>query len=92
MREEYSFLWLLSGILICVVSVSYEAVVWLTKLVGAVYGPSMLFFCGLIFLAVISIFYSVKLSQLSNQVKNLAQMMSILEGEMIKEKKERRDV
>jgi hypothetical protein len=81
MREEYSFLWLLSGVLICIASVSYEVIAWITKLVGAVYGPSMLFFFGLLFLAVISIFYSVKLSQLSDQVKNLAQMISILESE-----------
>lgn len=87
MKEEYSFIWLLSGVLICVISVSYEVIAWITPLVGAVYGPSMLFFFGLIFLAVISIFYSVKLSHLSDQVKNLAQKMSILECE-IKHKKE----
>lgn len=88
MKEEYSFLWLLSGVLICAVSVSYEIIAWITKLVGAVYGPSMLLFFGLLFLAVISIFYSVKLSGISDQVKNLAQKMSILECEIKRQKKE----
>ena len=50
-REEYSFLWLLSGVVICIVSLWYEAIVWITKIVGAVYPPSILFFLGLIFLA-----------------------------------------
>ena len=81
MREEYSLLWLLSGVVICVLSAWYEAIEWLTKLVGAVYPPSMLFFFGLLFLAFISIFYSVKLSSFSNQLKNLSQKIAIMEAQ-----------
>jgi hypothetical protein len=84
-REEYSLLWLLSGVIICLVSLWYEAIAWITKIVGAVYAPSILFFFGLIFLAMISIFYSVKLSSLSNQMKNLSQKMAILEAEKNKD-------
>lgn len=80
-KEEYSLLWLLSGVIICLLSLWHEAVVWITKIVGAVYAPSILFFFGLIFLALISIFYSIKLSGLSNQVKNLSQKLAILEAE-----------
>jgi hypothetical protein len=79
MREEYSLLWILSGIVICVLSLWYDALVWITRLVGAVYAPSTLFFFGLIFLAAINIFYSVKLSRLSNELKDLAQKMALLE-------------
>lgn len=81
MKEEYSFLWLLSGVIICLLSLWYEAVTWVTKIVGAVYAPSILFFFGLIFLALISIFYSVKLSSLSTQVKNLSQKVAIMEAQ-----------
>lgn len=81
MREEYSLLWLVSGIGICVLSVWYEAVTWITRMVGAVYPPSILFFFGLLFLAIISIFYSIKLSSLSNQVKNLSQKIAVMEAE-----------
>jgi len=81
MREEYSLLWLLSGAIICLLSLWYKITAWLTQLVGAVYPPSILFFFGLIFLALINIFYSVKLSALSNQVKNLSQRLSIMEAE-----------
>lgn len=87
MREEYSLLWLFSGLTICILSLWYEAIVWLTKLVGAVYPPSTLFFFGLIFLAVISIFYSVKLSSLTDRQKNLAQKLAILESEIKKKEK-----
>ena len=85
MREEYSFLWLLSGIIICILSLWYEAVVWISNMVGAVYAPSVLFLLGLIFLALISIFYSVKLSSLSDQIKNLSQKISIMEAERDRE-------
>jgi len=81
MKEEYSLLWLLSGVIICVLSIWYEALIWLTNIVGAVYPPSVLFFFGLVFLALLSIFYSVKLSNLSNQVKNLTQKIAIMEAE-----------
>lgn len=84
-KEEYSLLWLLSGVIICLLSVWYEAIAWITKIVGAVYAPSILFFFGLIFLAFISIFYSVKLSSLYNQVKNLSQRVAILEAVKNKE-------
>ena len=83
--EEYSLLWLLSGGIICLLSLWYEAITWITKIVGAVYAPSILFFFGLIFLALISIFYSVKLFSLSNQVKNLSQKVAIMEAEKNKE-------
>lgn len=79
MREEYSLLWLLSGAVICILSLWYDALAWITRLVGAVYPPSTLFFFGLIFLAVINIFYSVKLSKLSGELKNLAQKIALLE-------------
>lgn len=81
MREEYSLLWLLSGAVICVLSLWYKITAWLTHLVGAVYPPSILFFFGLIFLALINIFYAVKLSGLSNQVKNLSQKLAIMEAQ-----------
>ena len=81
MREEYSLFWLLSGLLICVLSVWYEAIVWIAAVIGSAYPPSVLFFFGLVFLAFISIFYSVKLSDLSNKMKNLSQKIAMMEIE-----------
>jgi len=80
LREEYSWLWLLTATIIMILSLRYDLLLTMTRLVGAVVPVSTLFFFGLIFLMVISISYSVRISTLSLQVKNLAQKLTILEG------------
>ncbi|MBI5789491.1 MAG: DUF2304 domain-containing protein [Candidatus Schekmanbacteria bacterium] len=84
LREEYSWLWLLTGVTLLVFSVWYDLLVAITHLIGAVLPTSTLFFFGLIFLILINLHYSLKISQLTNQVKNLAQKIALLE---IKDKK-----
>ena len=80
LREEYSWLWLLTALVILLLSLRYDLLVAMTRLIGAVVPVSTLFFCGLIFLIAISISYSVRISTLSLQVKNLAQKLAILES------------
>ena len=82
LREEYSWLWLLTALAIMTLALRYDLLLTMTQLVGAVVPISTLFFFGLIFLMVISISYSVRISTLSLQVKNLAQKLTILEGYM----------
>ncbi len=78
LREEYSWLWLLTGTVLLVLSVWYELLVMITNLIGAVLPTSTLFFFGLIFLLLINLHYSLRISQLTTQVKNLAQQMALL--------------
>jgi len=80
LREEYSWLWLLTGLAILGLSLRYDLLLAATRLIGAVVPVSTLFFFGLIFLMLISISYSVRISRLSLQVKNLAQKLTLLEG------------
>ena len=80
LREEYSWLWLLTGLAILVLSLRYDLLVAVTTLIGAVVPVSALFFFGLILLMLISISYSVRISRLSLQVKNLAQKLTLLEA------------
>jgi len=80
LREEYSWLWLLTALAIMTLALRYDLLLTMTRLIGAVVPISTLFFFGLIFLMVISISYSVRISTLSLKVKNLAQKLTILEG------------
>ena len=80
LREEYSWLWLLTALAIMTLALRYDLLLTMTQLIGAVVPISTLFFFGLIFLMVISISYSVRISTLSLQVKNLAQKLTILES------------
>ncbi len=78
LREEYSWLWILTGIVIFVLGLWFDLLLSITYFIGAGNPPSTLFFLGLIFLILINIHYSVKISELTNQVKNLAQELAIL--------------
>ena len=80
LREEYSWLWLLTGIIILILALWYDLLQWITHLIGASLPTSTLFFLGLVFLILIAIQFSVKVSELNNQVKNLTQESGLLKN------------
>jgi len=82
LREEYSWLWLLTGFGIVVLAVWYDLLVFITELIGAVLPTTTLFVFGLLFLLLIALHYSVKISSLTDQVRKLAQKIAILQSEL----------
>jgi hypothetical protein len=82
LREEYAWLWVVTGAAIFLVAVWQDLLLRLTAIVGAKIPVSVLFFAGLIFLTVISIHFSTHLSRLADQTKELAQKVAILDGEL----------
>jgi len=78
LREEYSWLWLLTGSIILILALWYDLLQGITRLIGARLPTSTLFFLGLFFLILIAIQFSVKMSALFTQVKNLAQENGLL--------------
>lgn len=81
LREEYSWLWLLTGLVILILAFWYDLLVLLTKIIGAVLPTTTLFTFGIIFLMLIALHSAIKISLLNDQVKNLAQKISLLEAE-----------
>ena len=81
LREEYSWLWLLTGFLILLFVLWYDLLLSLTDLIGAVTPTTTLFLFGIIFLMMITLHFAIEISSLSDQVKNLAQKVSLLEAE-----------
>ncbi|MBI3008272.1 MAG: DUF2304 domain-containing protein [Candidatus Omnitrophica bacterium] len=79
LREEYSWLWLMSGAVIFILAVWYDLLAAIGNFIGVIVPTSTLFFFGLIFLVLISLHFSVKVSSLTNQVKKLAQELAMLE-------------
>lgn len=82
LHEEYSWLWLLTGFVLTLLVVWYDLLVKLTSLLGAVAPTTTLFIFGIVFLVLISLHFSIKISRLSDQVKNLAQNNSILKAQI----------
>jgi hypothetical protein len=86
LKEEYSWLWLLTGAVILLLVVWYDLLLLLTELIGAVTPTTTLFIFGIVFLMLITLHFAIKISSLSEQVKNLAQKLSLLEAEKDEEK------
>lgn len=78
LREEYSFLWLLIAGVILLITLWQTPLLLLTRALGGVLPANILFFAGLVFLLVVSLFYSIRISALNNQVKELAQEVALV--------------
>jgi hypothetical protein len=76
--EEYSFLWLLIGAGIVVLVLWQGFLKWLTHLIGAVAPTTTIFIFGIVILVLINLHFSVKISKLSRQVKDLTQQIALL--------------
>ena len=78
LREEYSVLWLATSLLMFVLVIKYDWLEMLTHFIGAGLPTTTLFIGSIIFLMLICVQFSIKISNLSNQVKNLAQDNALL--------------
>lgn len=85
LNEEYSFLWLSIGIILLFAAIFPELLNWISEMMGTELPINALFFMALIFLMLLGVFFSLKMSVLSNRIKKLSQKIAILEFE-IKEK------
>ena len=90
LREEYSVLWLTTSVVMFILVIKYDWLVALTTLIGAGLPTSTLFIFSIIFLILIAVQFSIKISVLSDQVKNLVQENACLrhEFERLLEKEE----
>jgi hypothetical protein len=86
LREEYSVLWLVTSLLMFVLVLRYEWLVALTNVIGAGLPTTTLFVCSLVFLMLIAVQFSIKISRLTDQMKNLAQENALLRAEMTESK------
>ncbi len=81
LKEEFSWLWFLTGLVLTALVLWYDLLLLLTRLIGAVTPTTTLFTFGIIFLLLFLLHFAIKMSRLTEQVKNLAQLLSILESE-----------
>ena len=82
LREEYSVLWLLTSVLMFVLVFRYEWLVSLTDLIGAGLPTTTLFLSSIIFLMLLSVQFCIKISRLTDQVKNLSQENALMKAEI----------
>ena len=83
LRERYALLWLLTGIVLLVLSLWRGGLNTMAGWIGIeTYPPSVLFAVGLLFILVVLLHYSTVISKLSDQNTVLAQRLALLEHEL----------
>lgn len=78
LREEYSWLWIVTAVLMTGIVVWYRPLLYVTWLIGAVSPVTTLLLFASLFLLAIAVHYSIIISRLTTQLKNLAQAHALL--------------
>ena len=73
LKEEYSLLWILTAVVLLVFALWYELLLKVTDLIGAVLPSSTLFFFGLMFVLLMLLHFSVRVSMLERRITALVQ-------------------
>ena len=79
LREKYALLWILTAIVLLVLSVWRGAVTSIATALGVSYGPTVLFAVGALFVLVVLLHYSTVISALTDRTVALSQQLAILE-------------
>jgi hypothetical protein len=86
-RERYALLWLLTAVVLLVLSLWRGGLETISSLVGIAYPPSALFVLGSVFIVVLLLHYSTVISRLSDQNTILAQRLALLESKLAAEQR-----
>jgi hypothetical protein len=84
LREEYSWLWLAAATFYLVMALIPDLIEVISDFIGITNAITAFVFFGLLFIVLILIHYSVRLSKLTNQMKDVAQQIALLDGEQNK--------
>jgi hypothetical protein len=83
LQERYALLWLLTGLVVLVLSVWRDGLGTFSRLIGVYYPPSALFVLASFFVLIVLLHYSTVISKLSEQNTILAQRLALLESELV---------
>lgn len=88
LNEEYSFGWMVAAVFIFFLSLWRDLLEEITRSIGGTNYPSTIFFFGFIFLIIINLHFSIRISALTKQVRRLTQKLSILVLDLEEKEKE----
>jgi hypothetical protein len=82
LREEYSWLWLLTCSMILLLTLWEGLLDWVTGVIGAQVSTSTLVIFGVAFLLLICLHFTLRLSELTERQRKLAQELTLLKGRL----------
>jgi len=91
LREKYALLWIVTALVVLVLSVWRGAVTAIAGYLGVSYGPAVIFAVGAVFVLVVLLHYSTVISALTDRSVLLAQRIAILEQRIDALEESRRD-
>jgi ABC-type uncharacterized transport system YnjBCD permease subunit len=80
LKENYALFWLLISFIIAIISTFQDILVWANLVLQASSGTYVVLASFIFLLIMVSIYYSVKISELTEQNKKLAQAMGLIEA------------
>jgi len=86
--EQYSVIWLALGTIMLVLGLWYDALLFVTRLIGAGFTSSTLFFFGITICLLLNLQASFELSRNATHIKNLTQEVALLKHELEVKQKE----
>lgn len=82
LREEYAWVWIAVSCVLLLLALNGSLVTVVSRWIGAATSTSTLFFGALIFLMLLALQFSVRLSRLTYRYRVLAQRLALLEEEV----------
>ena len=78
LHEDYSLLWLTVSLSALILSVFSVILFKLANILGAIYPASVVFFISIIFIIILNLHFSVKITKLDKENKDLCQELALL--------------
>lgn len=78
LKEEYSVLWVVAATLLLILASWNKLLEWLTVAIGGEVLSSTLFFCALLFVFVLLLHYSVRISAMERRLTALVQEIALM--------------
>ncbi len=89
LAEEYSLLWILTAVVLLVLSLWRGILDLLARAIGIYYPPSALFLVGFGFVLLLILHFSVIVSRLARRNRELAQALALLREELESPRREK---
>ncbi len=82
MSPSFAWVWLVVGVAIMALVIWYDGLVYLTHAIGAVAPTSTLFLFGILFLLLVCLQFSMRISTLEDRLRALAQEIALLRSRL----------
>lgn len=82
LRAKYSFLWLIVGAVVLVLSAAPGLLDWLATTLGIFYSPALLFLIAIMFLMFVAVHFSWEISRLEDRTRTLAEELALAQEEL----------